>query len=82
MFGLTSGLEAARACAEILIRPLQDSSGDGLLPRLGGWLYYGLFTVANLLMVISPFLWVYSRRKQNPMFWLRITTVVLVLYVA
>ncbi len=82
LFAITSGWGAAQMCAEIFIRPLQDSSGDGLLPRLGGWVYYGFFTVANLIMVISPVLWIYSWRKQNPMLWLRITTVVLVLYVA
>ncbi|MGZ4964213.1 MAG: hypothetical protein ACXWKG_15480 [Limisphaerales bacterium] len=81
MFAITSGWGAAQMCAEILIRPLQGSSGDGLLPRLGGWLYYGFFTVANLIMVISPILWIYSWRKQNPMLWLRITSIAMVLYV-
>jgi hypothetical protein len=80
--GVGSGWEAARMCAEILVRPSQSASGDGMGYNIGGWLYYGLFTIANLLMVISPVLWIRSRRKHAPMLWFRITTIVLVLYVA
>jgi hypothetical protein len=80
-FGISSGWDAAVACADILVHPLRSSSGDGWEFQIGGWLYYGLFTVANLIMVISPALWIYSGRKQRPMLWLRITTIILVLYV-
>src|SRR5262245_27735707 len=71
--GAMRGWEAAGSCAGILLDPTNSN--------LGAWLYYGFFTIANLLMVISPLLWILSWRKRNLMTWFRFTTILLVLYV-
>ncbi len=69
-----NGAQCALFCGQVLIDPPTDTN-------FVGWAYYGFFTIANLLMVVSPLLWVYSLRKQKPMTWLRITTIALVFYV-
>jgi hypothetical protein len=73
-WGAMQGWGAALTCGQILVEP-------GGVSNLGGWLYYGFFTFANLLMVISPWLWIRSWRRQNRMKWFRITSILLVLYV-
>jgi hypothetical protein len=66
------GWQAAGMCAGILLDPGNN--------ELGGWFYYGFFTFANLLMLLSPALWIYSWRKQRVWGWFRIVSIVMVLY--